>query len=407
MSNYLAISTVTAALYTLLTDAARVVPGTQVTTVRPDGATPGARPAEINIFLYQVEPNGAYRNADLPTRRSNGDLAQVPQAALDLHYLLSFYGNETVFEPQRLLGSVVRSLHAHPVLSRQLIQQTLSHTAPFNAPPLNTPPNSSDLADQVDMVRFTPISLTLEELSKLWSIFFQVPYALSVAYQAGVVLIQSDETPQPSQPVRARNVYTVTFHSPIIDRVISAAGQDQPIVSGSTLLIQGQQLQGDITHVLLGGAERTPSVATNSQLTLPLPPDVPAGVQGLQVIQLANLGTPPVPHRGVQSNVAAFVLRPSLSAVTATASAVNFTVSPQVRAGQRVALLLNEFSVAAPAAYTFVPAPPVADTGSLSVGISGVKPSTYLVRLQVDGAESPLDFDEIANQYTGPTVTIP
>lgn len=407
MSNYLAISTVTAALYTLLTDAARVVPGTQVTTVRPDGATTGTRPAEINIFLYQVEPNGAYRNADLPTRRSNGDLMQVPQAALDLHYLLSFYGNDTVFEPQRLLGSAVRSLHAHPVLSRQLIQQALNHTAPFNAPPLNTPPNSSDLGDQVELVRFTPISLTLEELSKLWSIFFQVPYALSVAYQAGAVLIQSDETPQPSQPVRARNVYTLTFRSPVVDRVISQAGPNQPIVSGSTLLIQGQQLQGDITRVLLGGLDRTPTIVADSQLTLPLPSDLPAGVQGLQVIQLTNLGTPPAPHRGVQSNVAAFILRPSISALTATASTVNFSVSPQVRVGQRVALLLNEFSVTAPAAYTFVPAPPTADSSSLSVGISGVKPSTYLVRLQVDGAESPLDFDETTNQYTGPTVAIP
>ncbi len=407
MSNYLAISTVTAALYTLLTEAAHVVPGAQVTTTRPDGAAPGTRSPEINIFLYQVEPNGAFRNADLPTRRANGDTVQVPRAALDLNYLLSFYGNESVFEPQRLLGSAVRSLHAHPVLSRQLVQQALNDTAPFNAPPLNTPPNSSDLADQIELVRLMPVSLSLEELSKLWSVFFQVPYALSIAYKAGVVLIEGKETAKPSQPVRARNVYTVTFRAPVIERVVSQAGPDQPIVSGSTLLIQGRQLQGDTTRVLLNGADRVPTNVTNSQVTLPLPADVSAGVQALQVIHYAELGTPPAPHRGVQSNVAAFVLRPSLSAITATSSVVSFAVSPPVHAGQRVVLLLNEFAVAAPAAYTFVPPPPAADTGNLSIGISGVKPSTYLVRLQVDGAESPLDFDDNTNQYTGPKVVIP
>ena len=94
MSNYLAIATVTAALQTKLIKAAEVVDEAVVTTSRPNGNDGAVTPA-INIFLYQVIPNAAYRNCDLPTRRSNGHLAQRPQAALTLHYLLSFSATTT------------------------------------------------------------------------------------------------------------------------------------------------------------------------------------------------------------------------------------------------------------------------------------------------------------------------
>ena len=93
MSNYLAIATVTAALQTKLIKAAEVFDGAVVTTSRPNGNDGAVTPA-INIFLYQVIPNAAYRNCDLPTRRSDGHLAQRPQAALTLHYLLSFLGDD-------------------------------------------------------------------------------------------------------------------------------------------------------------------------------------------------------------------------------------------------------------------------------------------------------------------------
>ena len=86
--------------------------------------------------------------------------------ALDLHYLLSFHGDEAKLEPQRLLGSVARTLHAHPVLTREMIQDTLQD-------PLFGFLAGSDLADQVEPVKFTPSFLSLEELSKLWSVFLR------------------------------------------------------------------------------------------------------------------------------------------------------------------------------------------------------------------------------------------
>ncbi|MDQ5836372.1 MAG: DUF4255 domain-containing protein, partial [Acidobacteriota bacterium] len=125
MSNFLAVATVTAALSEFLQAAIGPdVPGATVTTLRPD-SNGGMPPTGVNIFLYQVTANPAWQNADLPTRRADGDLVHRPQAALDLHYLLTFYGVEAQLEPQRVLGSVVRALHARPVLTRDVIRQTI------------------------------------------------------------------------------------------------------------------------------------------------------------------------------------------------------------------------------------------------------------------------------------------
>ncbi|MFN3981204.1 MAG: Pvc16 family protein [Caldilinea sp.] len=193
MSNHLAIATVTASLARYLQGAVGADVGNAVVTaVRPDGPNSGVPEVGVNIFLYQATPNVAWRNHDLPTRRSDGSLNQRPEIALDLHYLLTFYGDETLLEPQRILGSAVRALHTQPVLTRQEIRSAVAATA-FLA--------GSDLADEVETVKFTPQPLSLEELSKLWSVLFQTTYTLSIAYDASVVLISADSQPSMAQPV--------------------------------------------------------------------------------------------------------------------------------------------------------------------------------------------------------------
>ena len=83
MSNALAIATVTETMryriHGMLPGSG--VGGAHVTTVRPDN-TAQLPTAGVNIFLYQVTPNLAFQNADLPTRRADGTLMRRPQAAL-------------------------------------------------------------------------------------------------------------------------------------------------------------------------------------------------------------------------------------------------------------------------------------------------------------------------------------
>jgi hypothetical protein len=428
MSNFLAVATVTAALAEFIQAAVGPdVSSASVTTVRPDGG--GSTPAtSVNVYLYQVTPNAALGNMDLPTRRGNGDLVQRPQVALDLYYLLTFLGDEGKLEPQRLLGSVVRALHARPVLTRDLIRQTIAKTK-FDY--LVT----SNLADAVELVRFTPLPLSLEDLSKLWSVYFQTPYSLSIAYQGTAVLIESETSTQTALPVRARNIYVTPFRQPIVEAVAAAAGTNEPIVSTSTLVITGTKLRGDITRLTIAGIEVVPVAAdvSDTRISVALPAGVPAGVQGLQVVQPRLIGTPPVAHPGIQSNLAAFVLHPTInrkldSTPDVSVSAVviagdgtrsaNITVklTPKVTKKQRAVLLLNELNPPgnrAAFAFSFESAPhnrpaDPAETDTLVFPFSGVAAGDYLMRVQIDGADSPLEQSADVNNpvFVDPKVTI-
>src|SRR5690606_16023724 len=90
---------------------------------------------------------------------------------------------------------------------------------------------TSNLADAVEQIKFTPLTLSLEELSKLWSVFFQAPYALSVAYQGTVVLIESEESPHSPLPVlrrgeEDRGVQLLLGPFPIIDSIHIGAPEE-------------------------------------------------------------------------------------------------------------------------------------------------------------------------------------
>jgi len=193
MSNYLAVATVTAALQDLLQSAAGV-PGAVVTTQRPEAANNGTQnDPKINVYMYQVMPNAAWRNHDISIRRadptntadrSRDKLEYRALVPLNLHYLISFYGMESELQPQRLLGGAVGVLQANARLPLSLVRNAIDNRAYLK---------DSDLPFQlenIEHVQLTPIKLDLEEMSKIWSVFFQVPYALSIAYEAAVVLIE-------------------------------------------------------------------------------------------------------------------------------------------------------------------------------------------------------------------------
>ena len=411
MSNHLAIATVSAALRDVVEIAVKAaVTGSSATHVRP-GGTPEKTPAHgANIFLYGVTPNAALRGADLPTRNQMGQAVMRPSAALDLHYLISFYGDDGKLETQRMLGSVVRALHAAPTLPRQLLRDVALNVADLAG---------SDLSEAPESVRFTPVSLNLEELSKLWSVLFQTPYALSAAFQASVVTIEAEETAQAALPVRALGIHVISLHAPQIATVEAAGGPGEPITGQTLLRIRGSGLRADETRVRVGtgGAEGAPVSATSAEVLFPLssiPAEVlRAGIQGVQVIHVLPLGEPPLPHRGEESNVAAFVLRPRILALThipapdaATPPRIEAKVGPAVGKAQRVELLLNTPGVEGPAFVFPAPLPRVADSGTITFDVPGATPGSYLARVRVDGAESPLATDG-AGKYVHPTVVVP
>lgn len=427
MSNARAIAAVTATLRDRIGPAVSgAVGGATVTTERPVKiqATDGDGDTRVNLFLYQVTPNAALRNTDLATRRADGTLARRPRIGLDLHYLLSFIGDESEQEPERLLGAVVSELHAHPQLERDAIRATIA-TATGGDPAHYL--GTSDLAEQVELVRFTPIALNLEELSKLWSVFFQVPYCLSLAYVGSVVTLEAELTPAPALPVRGRTLAGEQLRMPRLESV-EPADPAPAIVIGGTVVLRGRQLRGDTTRVRIGDDLVTPDLDAvgdhEIRLALATPPfaagALRAGVTAAQVIHRRWLGIPPEPHGGVESQAVAFVLRPrirhlagvpqiTLSAEQLDPEGVPFRdltveVEPEVGARQRADILLNQ--VGGGKAFALPVPERAADGALLEARIRGlVAAEVYRVRVRVEGAESLLDAD--VSGFTGPEVIVP
>jgi hypothetical protein len=481
MSNFRAMATVTAALRLEKVQKPAenaLSKAVLTTTTRPDNTGNSPSDARVNIFLYQVTPNAAWRNRDLPTRNDRGELTQRPRLALDLHYLLTFYGDEIRLEPQRMLGNVALEMHAKPLLTRKNIQDTLASTDyDFLV--------ESNLADEIELVKFTPLLLSLEELSKMWSVLFQTPYALSVAYEATVVLIEAEEKPRTPLPVLEREFFVVPFRHPIIERIRSEAGERKPILSDSTIVIEGKQLRGEVTKLRIGGgvSDELPNV-TDTQIVFPLSSLQPAGalragVQAVQIIQPMKMGRPRAEHLGIESNVAPMVLRPTITNITVPNSGtITIELDPLLSKAQRVLLLLNDADNPAASGLTFISdrrssyqitdrtlallqadgvpqavldslseikdqeymrevefidavkgkigepetetygalilkyAGPEAVDRSITFRIAGTAAGDYLLRIQVDGAESVLQVDEDESsptygQILGPKVTIP
>ena len=92
MSNAIAIAAVTETLSRVVEAAAkRAVSGAEVTNDSPE-SPPSTSPTRVSLYLYRVSENPHLRADDLPTRNSGGTVLKKPQIALDLDYLVSYYG---------------------------------------------------------------------------------------------------------------------------------------------------------------------------------------------------------------------------------------------------------------------------------------------------------------------------
>ena len=198
MSNQISIATATCALRYMLTPALRIVPGAQVTTVRPDGLGSNKLTRGINLYLYRVTPNGSFRNVDIPTRRADGSVANKPTQVVDLCYLVTSYGDDTKLEPQLLMGAAVARFHECTVLSGSLINEAAEAHGDIV--------DGTDLAEQKPRPRVLMEAMSDEELSKIWSVLYQVPYMLTTAYRVSPIFLESDLDVEPREPVSDVNV---------------------------------------------------------------------------------------------------------------------------------------------------------------------------------------------------------
>jgi hypothetical protein len=415
MSNVLAIAAVTSTLRHLLDQALGgpqpgPVGSATVTTLRPEqlaGADDvGAAAKGINVFLYQVSVNHAWDQTTLPTRRADGSLTARPVAALDLHYLITCYGDENELDSQRLLARAVLALTTTPVLGRDVVAQALQEYAEDPATAFLA---ASDLAEQVELVKLAPAVLGLEDLSRLWGVL-GTPYLLSATYTATVVLIEADLVPRTALPVRQRVVAVAPTQAPQLAEV-STDPPGGAVVTGAALLLHGSGLRGPVTAVRVGPAELDPgSTATANLLRVTVSSAVPAGVHALQVVHRSVPGPDgaPAPALLARSNAVPVLVRPKVVVASTTAAQVTLSVSPPLYPGQRATVTLSALDGApgAPIAFTLAQlAPDAAPSADVLLDRADIPDGAWLVRIVVDGAESLPELD--GEIYAAPALRLP
>ncbi|MFC6638154.1 Pvc16 family protein [Sulfitobacter sediminilitoris] len=101
-----------------------------------------------------------------------------------------------------LLGYAMQILHEHPGFDRAEIQAGLtpSPTVAGSLPPALQALAQTGLADQIEQLAISPVYLSAEEMSKLWT-SFQTTYRSSMAYRVSSVIIETDTPTRSALPV--------------------------------------------------------------------------------------------------------------------------------------------------------------------------------------------------------------
>jgi hypothetical protein len=424
VSNALAIAGVTAVLRDLLdsgvidheiTDA--MGQGVLVSAVAPDSIAlegSNAKP-QINIFLHQVTHNAALRNLDLPSRNRNGQRVGNPPLALDLHYLVTAYGTGDL-QAEVLLGYAMMLLHQTPLPARETIRNALNPPGmPVDGallPSVYQALRASDLSEQYEQIRISPVQMNSEEMSRIWSAM-QAPYRPTAAYQVSVVLIESKRPAMSPLPVltrgprepsaldpgkqRERGILAqpgLMLAYPQID-ALQLPGSRTAAHLGDSIAVLGRHLDGS-DHVLLLSLPRLglehrfePATSVSAQrveFDLPdAPADIPAG-NYLVTMQLVRPG-----ESGARTSSEGWLqIAPELTSLTTPPEVINrdgnlratvpVTCRPQVRPNQRASLLLGGREIVAE--------PHASPTASLVFLIEDAPVGLHQVRLRVDGVDS-------------------
>lgn len=404
MSSALAIAGVTAVLRDVLSEGminqnVSGVLGSTVTVsaLPPDRvvSTNGTENTQLNLFLHQVTFNSGWRNHALPSRDSSGrHRLSNPPLALDLHYLLSAYSAEEL-GGEILLGYAMQLLHDRPVLDRQTITAAL--TSMPTLPAALRALADCGLAEQVEQIKLVPEVMSTEEMSKLWTAF-QTHFRPTAAYLATVVLIESTQLTRAPLPVLSRGTVVEAGLLPPFPTIESVMPTDrQPTATvDTTLELTGHHLDGINRAVIftnarfgieqeVGELDMVTGDGGNSASTIQVNvPNVPVGVYQVAARVLRPNETEPR-----TSNQLAMTLGPKITAFPATVArdgsgttTVTLSCQPDIRPGQRVSLLLGIAEVAAQPWSTV--------TSAFTFVIEQAPVGEHLVRLRVDGIDSPL-----------------
>lgn len=428
MSSALAIAGVTAVLRDLLDNGlidhdatASLGVSISVSIGPPDRVIPtngGTEATQLNLFMYQVTPNTGWRNEGLPSRDTSGSqrLTNAP-LALNLHYLISAHASEEL-HGEILLGYAMQFLHETPVLSRKAIKKALSPSPIGGGSTLTSAMKAladSGLENQIEQIKITPEYLNTEEISKLWTAT-QSHLRPTAAYMASVVLIEATQPTRSPLPVLTRGSVDQVTHRergvivepglvpplPMLDAVVP--DKSQPVAQLDVMIeLQGNNLDAEpptdrtvrltndrfqVDQKINPDTPVSPKISATSVPFTIAKTDAdkfPVGVYSVSV-QLIPLGEDNLR----ETNLLAMTLAPKITKLSPSplhnGDTLHVEFLPSLREGQQAVLVVGqqEFLPQTPATF---PAPAL-DFNLTNVSAS--PPSGSMVRLRIDGIESPI-----------------
>jgi len=234
-----------------------------VTILGPDE---GGGDQRVNLFLYKVEENPAFKNMDWQVKHDDPARLVPPPLALNLFYLMTAYaqnddrtGNTTAHE---ILGEAMRVFHENPIVPQDYLEDGLD--------------------DATEQIRIFQNTLDMDELSQVWSTFKQ-PFRLSVVYTVSVV--QLDQLPASERPMprRVRSIgvpnVQAPFKPPVVDDIKPASGP-----ADTEITFHGRHLAGWSAYVTVS---RRPILdgkkLEEDEFTAKLPSDLPPGFYEVRV----------------------------------------------------------------------------------------------------------------------------
>ena len=136
----------------------------------------------LSIFLYKLSENPPLRNQDfVQDRYANPVRFRNPPLALDLFYLIIPFGNSE--SRQIILEKVMQLFHDYPILDKSLLSDDLINTGNHE-------------------LKILLNEITIDDLNKIWSLFPNKPYRLSISYMVTPLMI-------PSSRITERDIFRV------------------------------------------------------------------------------------------------------------------------------------------------------------------------------------------------------
>lgn len=136
----------------------------------------------LTLFLYKVLENPDLKNAGstVLTTQPDGKLIEKRKPlALDLYYLLTAHsGGSSLLDAHTALSRAMRVFYDNGILQGSLLR--------------SDNPSTGLTKDSVLRLTLNPISM--EDMTRIWSVFPDTPYELSVTYLVTPVVIESTLT---------------------------------------------------------------------------------------------------------------------------------------------------------------------------------------------------------------------